>query len=311
MSLLPNVLDFVSEQHSSDDWLFLLLDPTSECATDDPLHIDNLRRALGDQALTRVHRPDFAHSPDACPVLVSLAAPGGVASEEWLRESAWRAVEDRLDHRRYVCGWLSSTVPADALGSHLIALGEKFSTPCTGFLPIYQPLRLELFDSAFPTDQNGYWWPVRHWLFPASGGAPFVLEGKPRQSLPPSALAIEMQQEVPLAAALLSLWSHSLKQPQTIWSPTRWTGPGLPEYAAHDAWQQIRQGRELGLQRTGDLLVLAQYRLIIHVLLHQHPRIRPYVLGAAEGRYTLDAAFATLGQRDWQRIASELPDGVI
>lgn len=311
MSLLADVLDFVSEQHAPDDWLYLLLDPTSECAPDDPMHIENLRRTLGDQALTRVPRPDFAHSPDACPVLVTLATPGGVAPETWLRESAWRAADDRLGHRRYVCAWISSTVPADALGNHLIALGESVSTPGDAFLPVYQPLRMELLGCTFATDRSGSWWPVRHWLFPASNGATFFVDGNPHQSTPPSALAISMQQDVPLVAALLSLWSHSLKQSQLPWSPTRWTGPGLPDYAAFDAWRLIQQGRELGLQRTGDLLVLAQYRLIIHALLHRHPGIRPYILGAAQGQYRLDAAFATMGQRDWGRIATELPDGAI
>ena len=118
-----SVQAFVAEQHAPDATLYLLLDPLADCAADDPLRIEVLRQTLGDDAVTPVHRPDLIHTSSACPVLVTLATPGSSPSQALLALSALRAHEEVDRHKRYVCGWLSSSAPSQALSAHIVSLG--------------------------------------------------------------------------------------------------------------------------------------------------------------------------------------------
>ncbi|ENK0444784.1 hypothetical protein AB2Y38_005430, partial [Escherichia coli] len=82
---------FVAQHHAPDDTLYLLLDLSADCASDDPLHIEALHQTLGREAITPLLRPDLMHTPLACPVLVTLAEPGRSPSQQLLALSALRA----------------------------------------------------------------------------------------------------------------------------------------------------------------------------------------------------------------------------
>lgn len=179
-----SVQAFVAEQHAPDATLYLLLDPLADCAADDPLRIEVLRQTLGDDAVTPVHRPDLIHTPSACPALVALATPGTSPSQELLALSALRAHEEVDRHKRYVCGWLSSSAPSQALSAHIVSLGWLPLEQGRIFFPIHEPVRLELLAGTFDKNE-GPWWPIRRWFLPTSSGAGSVLVGGPeRRSVP-------------------------------------------------------------------------------------------------------------------------------
>ncbi|MGE8149773.1 hypothetical protein ACQKP5_00785 [Pseudomonas vancouverensis] len=255
---------FVAEQHAVDTTLYLLLDPLADCAVDDPLHIEALRQSLGNDAITPVQRPDLIHTPSACPVLVTLAAPGVSPSQQLLALSALRAREEQDRHKRFVCGWLTSSAATRHLSAHIVSLGQLPQEQGRGFFPIHEPLRLELLAGCLRRKDEGPWWPIRHWLLPTSSGASFVLEGVPERRTVPDSRMTAVQQDAPLVSALLSSWRRALRLPLT-YAPARWTGPTeLAPQAAAKAYVHIERARELGLGNPDDILTLALHSLLLH-----------------------------------------------
>jgi hypothetical protein len=170
-----SVQAFVAEQHAPDATLYLLLDLLADCAADDPLNIEALCQTLGNDAVTPLHRPDLIHTPSACPVLVALATPGVSPSQQLLTLSALRAQEEQGRHKRYVCGWLISSAEVRHLSAHIVSLGQLPLEQGQAFFPIHEPLRMELLAGTFRRNDEGPWWPIRHWLLPSSSGAGSVL----------------------------------------------------------------------------------------------------------------------------------------
>ncbi|MCE5985390.1 hypothetical protein [Pseudomonas sp. LF19] len=300
------VQSFVVEDHAPESTLYLLLDPLADCATDDPLHIEALRQTLGDDALTRVWRPDLEHTPHACPVLVTLASAGARPSAHLLSLSAQRANEDARHSRRYVCGWLSSSANAAAISAHLIALGQLPMAQGKQFFAVYEPLRLELLSGTLRHEEQGYWWPVEHWLFPVASGASSVLSGHPHASVVPHQFSGEVQQDVTLVSSLLATWRCALSLPLTI-APARWTGvTTLPPQAAAKAHYQIRQARQLGLKSQHDIVTLALHCLLLHPRLHEHPHARLIINRAIQEKRSLMTLLPTIDDKFWKKIVSEL-----
>ncbi|MGH8384501.1 MAG: hypothetical protein ACRESJ_03265 [Pseudomonas sp.] len=303
------VRSFVTEQHSPNSSLYLLLDPMADCATDDPLHVQALRQTLGDKALTRVPRPDLAHTPQACPVLVTLATPAVKPQEHLLSLSALRAKEDEGRSRRYVCGWLSSAATPTTVASHLITLGQLPQAAENHFFPVYEPLRLELLAATLNHGETGNWWPIEQWLFPASSGASALLIGQPDKGVAFGPLAADVQLDAALVSSLLGAWRNALELPVT-YAPARWQGSTLlPAQAAAQAYKQIRKARQLGLKKHQDIVILALHHWMLHSNLHEHMDIRLLIDRAVQHGTSLSSLFAPINDASWQRIVSDLTAG--
>lgn len=297
---------FVSEQHSSDATLYLLLDPLADCAEGDPLHIDSLYQTLGDSAITRLTRPDLDHTPQVCPALVTLSTTTAQLTAHLLSLSALRAKEDEVRSRRYVCGWLSSTAEATTIGTHLIDLGRLELANERKFFPVYEPLRLELLAATLKHKEMGNWWPIHHWLFPTSSGASSLLIGQPGTGVAFGSRAAVVQQDAALVSSLLGAWRRALALPLT-YSPARWQGPSiLPPQAAAKAYKQIYQARQLGLIDQHDVVTLALHKLMLHPRLHEHSDVRSLIEKAAENETPLTTSFATFNDQSWKKIVSDL-----
>ncbi|NMY08479.1 hypothetical protein HBO38_08410 [Pseudomonas veronii] len=300
------VQTFATEQYTANASLYLLLDPLADCAEDDPLHIDTLRQSLGNDALTGLRRPDLVHTPQACPVLVTLATAGAKPSEYLLSLSALRAKEDERRSRRYVCGWLSSTATATTVSSQLIELGHLPTSVGTAFFPVYEPLRLELLVATLKFGETGSWWPIHQWLFPTSSGGSSCLIGQPGTSVDFSPFTSAIQQNAGLVSSLLGAWRHAVSLPLT-YAPARWQGATLlPPQAAARAYEQIRDARIMGLKKQHDIVTLALHRLLLHSSIHTHTDIGISIKRAIENGTSLAKLFSELNDQSWQRIVSEL-----
>ncbi len=300
-----SVQAFVTEQHAPDATLYVLLDLLADCAADDPLHIEALRQTLGNDAVTPLHRPDLIHTPSACPVLVALATPGTSPSQELLALSALRAHEDLDRYKRYMCGWLSSSAPSRDLSAHIVSLGQLPVEQGRAFFPVHEPLRLELLAGTFRNNE-GPWWPIRHWLVPTSSGTGSVLVGKPEHRTAMSPCAAAVQLDALMVSSLLSSWRRALSLP-LVYAPARWSGrTALPPQAAAQAYIQIQQARQLGLSHQDDILTLALHRLMLHPHLHQHTGVRALIEQAVQGQAPLSQLLAPYNDNAWQRAVSDL-----
>ncbi|MCS3421164.1 hypothetical protein M2399_005174 [Pseudomonas sp. BIGb0450] len=302
---LASVQAFVAKQHAPDATLYVLLDLLADCAADDPLHIAALRQTLGNDAVMPLHRPDLIHTPSACPVLVALATPGTSPSQELLALSALRAHEDLDRYKRYVCGWLSSSAPSRDLSAHIVSLGQLPVEQGRAFFPVHEPLRLELLAGTFRNNE-GPWWPIRHWLVPTSSGTGSVLVGKPEHRTAMGTCTAAVQLDALMVSSLLNSWRRALRLP-LAYAPARWSGPtALPPQAAAQAYIQIQQARQLGLSHQDDILTLALHRLMLHPHLHQHTGVRALIEQAVQGHAPLSQLLAPYNDNAWQRAVSDL-----
>lgn len=293
-------------RRNTDDSLYLLVDPLAQCDVHHPLHVSALIEAF-DGAWARVPRTDLAHTPLACPLLVRLAGPGEQPSERWLHLSARYAQEDAAYRKRYIGGWLISAEAPEMVAKQLAIaclLPRRGGPP--RFLPLYEPVRLELLAHTLQGDIRSWLWPLRLWCHPSSSGGLNLLEGEPGEAGPNLLAAADVQAQVPLVNALLAAWRHSLQGEQRygLW---RWDGDELlPPAAAVLAYQQISQARSMGLTEETDILVLALHRLTLHPLLHQHPLVRDAVVRAVHRKASLAAIFQTYDDSVWKRVVDSL-----
>lgn len=287
---------FIRNYHADDCVLYLLLDPLAGCATDDPLHLDRLRERLGTQALTPILRPDFAHAPLSCAHLIRLAGPGETPSQALLQCSAQRCWQDQPGFRRYVCGWLSSPNTADALGDHLIKLGQLADTLPGTFCPVYEPLRLHLLAGSYGCNDPAPWGPIRSWLYPASSGEPRVLNARPVEGVVINGRARSSLADAALVARVLRLWSHRCSV--------------LPCSADQDVLREFQLARQLKLENPLDLVTFALHQLTVHDQLHRHPRVRECIANASQGKYSLAVAFDSLNEADWNEVLWNRVNGV-
>jgi len=307
--MIPSsVQTFIGEPHPPETALYLLLDPLACGPQDAHLHLATLRQELHEAAFTVLPRPDLAHTPDACPVLVTLAAPGCQPCAQLIELSILHSRQDANQPKRYVCGWLRSAAAPETIAAHIVALGQPPQKQHSQYFPVHEPLRLELLAAACKDVGHEPWWPIQQWLFPTSSGATSLLIGHPEQV---AALGIHVataQQDVPIVDALLRSWRRALDLPLT-YAPLRWNGPtALPPHAAIQAYGQIRQARALKLHHQHDLMTLALYRLTVHPRLHEHPGVRNLINQAIAGQATLGTLFSPYNDRAWERLACELTD---
>lgn len=334
----------VAARRAADDSVYLLLNPLADCAPEHGLSLASLTKVLGADALTTVARPDLAHSPKACPVLVRLAGCADVPAPELMELAQRLAQADAARRRRYVCGCLLSPLDGQTLADHVAARCMDFSADSPrGMSPWFEPLRLELLAASIHAETLGpLMWPIRTWLLPTSWGSLAMVNGFQRSTgidvgigvgrigagigvgigttsatmtgpaagtaLQPSiqlpALARQTQRDAPLIAQLLSAWRRSLQLPLS-YAPGRWQGPSLlPPQAAAQAFRWIRQARQAGLSDTRDIIVLALHQAAIHPRLLDYEPLRLALASAAPGGAS--TVLAAYGGHAWHRIATHL-----
>lgn len=304
------VLEFARSERAPTDYLYLLLDPLAPCAPTEPLSVNSLTQALGDRAIARVPRPDIAHTPGACPVLVQLAAPGVTPPIPLLAASERHATEDAIYKKRYVCGWLASERPITAIADHLAARCLDVTAPIAGkrITPWFEPLRLELLSASMEHAFAALLWPVKRWLCPTSWGTYALLRGSNTEALldaPP--IVRQAQQLAPLISDFLDVWRLALRLPMP-YAPMRWRGPTiLPPQAAVHAFRMIRDAQNWRLRLSADVIDLCTHRAFIHPNLPQHPEIQDDIKAAVAGPSTLQARFENYDDFAWQRIVASLP----
>ncbi|WP_176080400.1 hypothetical protein [Paraburkholderia tropica] len=299
---------FADSMRSPEDYLYVLLDPLAGCNPDHPLHADALKEKLGEDALVRLPRPDFAHVPEMAPALVMIAAPGAVADHGMLALLQAYAHDDEGYRKRYVCGWLTAPLRPEAMASHIVALCHAAQPAEHGpFIPLYEPPRLELWAAALRGDLGAYLWPIRQWLYPVSWGGFVLFNGSPGSThgLPP--VAHETQAEAALVSTMLAAWRRSLCESMS-YAPWRWQPGGpLPPQAASRAFRMIRDARRSGLRNNEDIIVLALHRVTVHPDLAEHERIRADLVRAAKGEASLSELFQDYDSAALQYVASSLP----
>lgn len=124
------------------EYRYLLLDPMKKVASWNPLHVAKLSEHQEGSIQQRVLRPDLAWSPEHCPILFLLAAPGAQCDEELVHSSEEYARDEALYEKRYVCGWLSSSLAPDAMAEWLASLCGNLKQGVS--IPVFEPLRFEL-----------------------------------------------------------------------------------------------------------------------------------------------------------------------
>lgn len=302
------ITTFAGQCRAPDDFFYLLVDGQAEARLSHPLSVPSLTQSLGSAAVTRVLRPDMAHSPERCPALIQLAAPGQAVPQHYFELSADYAARHLTHNLRYICGVLVSPQPLEVVAAHIAARCETTACKDGWPSPWYEPLRLELLLGAMGREAGSLLDPVRSWLFPNSWGGHSLLRSTvyPCDSTLPQ-LAREVQQLAPMVQRFLGLWRHVVQDPPAF-SPWCWTGPSvLPPQAGVHAFRLMRDARALGLVNSRDIISLSLHRVLLHPHLPQHPDIQTLIAKTRAGAMDLHSHFATCRDAFWKRVFADLP----
>ncbi|MFJ4456651.1 hypothetical protein ACIP1G_22535 [Pseudomonas sp. NPDC089392] len=297
-----DLASLIEKQHAPHLHCHVLIDPLATEDSDDDALLAQLRSALGESALTRVHRTDLAQAPHLHPVLVCLAAPGTEPSRSLLQLTAQAAQRGLFQRRRYLCGWLFSEAPSATIAAHLAGLCQvpnakrEFS-----FYPVYEPVRLELLAATFKQVEQGPWWPIGNWLFLSSGGRLVNLKGQSGQRHPLPDPAQRIQDDVALVERALASW-RMLRASSTDASQCQ-----IPPFAAVRASNHIDDARGLGLSDAEDLVVLALHQLCIHPRIHTLAAVRSMIDAASREQLPLAPLLARYSEAHWRRLTESLP----
>lgn len=299
------IAERIAAHRAPDDFVYLLVDPLAGCAPEHALSPSSLARALGDDALVSVPRPDLAHTVGACPILVRLAGPGHAPDASLLDRTEQLALAETGHRKRCGCGCLLSPLSADALAEHIAARCLTFSASASGGMsPWFEPLRLELLAAAMPDTLSSALWPIRTWLLPTSWGEIAMVNGAPGASSLVPAIARDAQRDAALIALLLSAWRRTLQAPLSF-APRQWQGRTLlPPQAAASAFRMVRQARQRGVTDSKDLLALALHQETIHPQLLRFDPLHDALLRATPGHAS--GVLAAYGNVAWSRIAAYL-----
>lgn len=302
------IVDFAEQYRSPSDYLYLLVDGQAECALDHPLSVPSLIGSLGASAVTRVLRPDISHTPDRCPALIQLAAPGEGVSLRYLELSADYAEWDLGYNQRYICGWLVSPQPLEVIATHIAARCHTTASEDGRPSPWVEPLRLELLVGAMASDAGDLLGSIRFWLFPVSWGGYTLIRGTDYvHDIELPQLAREAQQLTPVIRRFLSVWRYMVRHPP-IFAPWGWKGSSvLPPQAGIHGFRLIRDARRLGLVNSRDLISLSLHRVFLHPDLPRHPEIQQLIAQARTGAIELHSHFTTCSDAFWKCIVADLP----
>jgi len=296
------LLDLIADYHAPELYCHVLIDPLAIPENSDQSLLLQLKKALGEGAMTRVVRADLPHAPQLHPVLACLSSPGAKPSPPLLKMTAHAAQSDNQRRKRHVCGWLLSEAPAPVIAAHLAALCRlPGSASEPRFYPLYEPVRLELLATTFEHVERGPWWPIKHWLFVSSGAQLAGLSGEahPCSGLPRSALRV--QDDVTLIETLLAAWRALPSDPAGPKPST------LPAFAAVKASNHIDDARRLGLSAADDILVFALYHLCLHPRLQAAPAVRQIIDAAVQQQRPLAPLLARHSDAHWRQVIATLP----
>ncbi|MGE8323586.1 MAG: hypothetical protein ACN6OX_10955 [Pseudomonas sp.] len=292
----------IERNHAPNLHCHVLIDPLATVETGDHALLAHLSAALGEPALTRVHRADLAHAPQLYPVLACLASPGTAPARSLLELTARAAQRGLHQQRRYLCGWLFSEAPSATVASHLTALcGIPNANRDLSFYPVYEPVRLELLAATFERVEQGPWWPISNWLFLSSGGRLASLKGQSGQRHRLPAHAQRIQDDVGLIERVLAIWrvlragAHHADHCQ------------IPPFAAVRASTHIDDARRVGLSEAEDIVVFALHHLCIHPGLHTVSAVGEMVDVAIRDQRPLAPMLARYSDAQWRYWVESLP----
>lgn len=129
---------------------YLLVDALKPLKETNLLSIDNISLFFDNEKnhICPVLRPEISYDPAHCPQLILLAFPHEEVNINLLSLSLKQANEEIYMQKRYVCGWFASDLPPEDLSIQLVTIGknlaEKVSNYNNGFLPYFEPFRMQL-----------------------------------------------------------------------------------------------------------------------------------------------------------------------
>lgn len=243
-----------------DEYRYLLIDPLKVVSDVRQLHLSHLQKRVGDQAIRPVLRQDLAYSPQHCPQLVLLAAPGTACDTALLECLVDYATEEALHEKRYLCAWMSSAQALEQLAATLADWCNLLVS--SAFFPFFEPHRFELLHATSPAKKlSGSIWPVSHWWYMSAAGNITVVDGNKATDKWQLTWGVQhAQQEARMVWQLLFAWQRVC--------------PTLPSDAVQQAAAAWREVEKTELTHTEDRLFLALNRLTLQINIEQHPQIK-------------------------------------
>lgn len=122
------------------------------------IYNEALQDTLAPELLAVVKRPELAHNLTSCPLLVCIGEPNEPLNNDLIFASLAQIHDDHLSNKHYVCGFLSSPLPPEALAGELLVsclrAGRALGKP---FLPFYEPFTLDVLYHSYaaPTSHLG------------------------------------------------------------------------------------------------------------------------------------------------------------
>ncbi|WP_185922709.1 hypothetical protein [Hafnia paralvei] len=287
MDTLTNLTDALNAEQNA--YRYLVLDPLKKVASWNPLHADILRDSHGIDALGRILRPDLAWSPEHCPILLLLAAPGGFLDEDLVRSSEIYALGEALYEKRYVCGWLSSALSPDEMAVFLANLCKHIKPGIS--IPVFEPLRLELLQETADHELlAGLLGETSQWYWVSCTGELRTLSGKSGgDAWMLNWGAEQAQAEGRNIWRLLSAWHES--------------SDALPPEAVRLAAEAWSASEEVGLHHLSDRLCLALNALTLPVDITTHAAVQARLQEAVENpALHFTQLLQTLPDAVWQEL---------
>ena len=282
-------------QREPHEFLYLLVNPLVTIDTEEKLHVEQLRSGL---TVTVVPRADFAHAPEQCPQLVTLALPEQEPDNALLDAALDWALNELGYDRRYVCGWLISDEGplevAQTLAKHCI-VSESHEALQRSLIPLFEPLRLELLQKTATAD----------WLSGWMGCVSRLVYLNAHGSLS-SLNRTTVVQWNPVMPEAVSRAQFHAKPANTLLLAWRRAQENLPPDAAWQALEQIRTAYLIGLFALEDQLVFGLNRLTIHPKLERHPAVLTAIQQAGLGKSSLAQAWNALDDEVWDEV-EEMP----
>lgn len=304
------ITDFFKVNQSPQDYAYVLLDPLAEKSLEPVPLIDVLENELGSDAITLVMRPDYSHDPRSCPALVCLAEPGEAPAAHLVAMTEAQLKADAQRPKRSICGWLVSAQPPDVIAAHLLSLCMLPTGPgTTQFYPIFEPLRLELFWTIFPTSTDGPWWPIKSWWVAGSDSISGPMHGNPDSSHAVPITAHAIQAQAPLVHRLLDACRCTQNQQHRFACVRPGTELPRPGMAAPIAFKKTQQARELGLAVEEDILTWAVMSWNLHPSLHAHPKCQQSLQTCISDLQPLDELLGQYSDGDWKQVMVQLTHG--
>lgn len=304
------ITKFFRANQGPQDYAYVLLDPLAEQSLEPVPLIDVLEDELGSEAITRVLRPGYSYDPRRCPALVCLAEPGNAPAVHLVAMTEAQLNADLHRPKRSVCGWLISEQPPDVIATHLLSLCMLPTGPgTTQFYPIFEPLRLELLWTMFPTSSDGPWWPIKSWWVAGSDSISGPIHGNPESTHAVPVTAHAIQSEAPLVRRLLDARRLTQNQQNRLASVRPSAEEPRPIMAAPTALKQLQQARELGLAMDEDLLTWALLSWYLHPNMHEHPACKRSLEKCINNLQPLAELLGQYSDGDWKRVLAEMTRG--